>query len=84
MRFRVDNVRAADPQHVLESHAGWQVVVDPMALIWHQHLAAGGSSGDLGDLKLSPLAVDAHDARITWGPAGSRSRAPTPATSRFG
>jgi len=32
MRFRVDNIRAADSQHVLESHAGWQVVVDPMAL----------------------------------------------------
>jgi beta-galactosidase GanA len=32
MRFRVDNVRAVDPHHVLESHAGWQVVVDPMAL----------------------------------------------------
>ncbi len=32
MRFRVDNVRAVDSHHVLESHAGWQVVVDPMAL----------------------------------------------------
>jgi beta-galactosidase GanA len=33
MRFRVDNVRAVDSQHVLESHAGSQVVVDPMSVI---------------------------------------------------
>jgi len=32
MRFRVDNVRAADTQHVIESHSGGQIVVDPMAL----------------------------------------------------
>jgi len=33
LRFRVENVRAADTQHVLESHAGSQIVVEPMALI---------------------------------------------------
>ena len=32
MRFRVDNVRAVDSQHVIESHAGGQIVVGPMAL----------------------------------------------------
>jgi hypothetical protein len=32
MRFRVENVRAVDSQHLLESHAGGQIVVDPMAL----------------------------------------------------
>ncbi len=31
LRFRVHNVRAADPHHILESHAGWQVAVEPMA-----------------------------------------------------
>ena len=32
LRFRVDNVRAVDSRHLLESHAGNQVVVEPMAL----------------------------------------------------
>jgi beta-galactosidase GanA len=33
LRFRVENVRAADTQHVMESHAGSQIVVGPMSLI---------------------------------------------------
>ena len=32
LRFRIQNVRAVDPDHLLESHAGGQVVVEPMAL----------------------------------------------------
>jgi beta-galactosidase len=32
LRFRVENVRAVDPHHLLESHAGGQIVVEPMAL----------------------------------------------------
>ncbi len=33
LRFRVENVRATDTQHVMESHAGSQIVVGPMSLI---------------------------------------------------
>jgi len=32
LRFRVESVRAVDPGHILECHAGSQVVVEPMAL----------------------------------------------------
>jgi beta-galactosidase len=33
MRFRADNVRASDSQHLLESHAGRQAAVEPIALM---------------------------------------------------
>ena len=33
MRFRVDNVRAVDSHHLLESHAGRQAAVEPIALM---------------------------------------------------